>query len=221
MARARRQAANDGGFSLMEAMVVLIIGGMALMLVFAIGGRAAGIGFGLGRRALAVTDGELAEDNLRELMHGVSIPPAEAGSGNPGIAVFNGGPQGFEGDAILGRSTLCASAGPVQRLRVRIEPLPDGDRVTCAAGAGAPRVAADLRPRRASFAYSTDGVRWGAHWTSTPDIGPATTGPRARSVYIRLASADGAVEILEAAASGRPALYPARAVVPAHGGAPQ
>ena len=53
MARARRQAANDGGFSLMEAMVVLIIGGMALMLVFAIGGRAAEIGFGLGRRALA------------------------------------------------------------------------------------------------------------------------------------------------------------------------
>ncbi len=201
---------------------MLIIGGMALMLVFAIGGRAAGIGFGLGRRALAVTDGELAEDNLREVMAGVSIPPDGGGPAAIGAASFTGGPGGFQGEAILGRSTLCAGAGPIERLRVRIESLADGDRVTCAAGAGAPRVVADLRPRRAAFAYSTDGARWSAGWSSRDKAAAdAVAGaPRARSLYIRLASPDGAMEILGAADSGRPALYALRTAGPATGGPP-
>ncbi len=39
------------GFSLIEALIVLIVAGFALMLVFAIGGQAARTGFALGRRA--------------------------------------------------------------------------------------------------------------------------------------------------------------------------
>ena len=44
---------RSAGFSLIEALIVLLVAGMALMLVFSIGGESARTGFRLGRRALA------------------------------------------------------------------------------------------------------------------------------------------------------------------------
>ncbi len=215
----RGQSSGRGGFSLMEAMVVLIVAGMALMLVFAVGGRATQLGFRLGGQALGAVDGELAEANVRTVMAAMTLRPAGVAfdpmAADAGKASFAGGPASFQGDAVLARASLCGGAGPAHALRVDIKSLRDGDAVLCRVGAGPSVVLADLRPRRARFAYSTDGRRWSDRWIepTTPSLAQAD-GPREQALFIRLATVDGAIDITDRSTSGRPDLAKATAAAP-------
>jgi type II secretory pathway pseudopilin PulG len=208
-----RRGCSAAGFSLIEALIVLLVAGMALMLVFSIGGQSARTGFALGRRALAAADEDVTQDQLRGLIRGLTLAPAGVDPAQLGLAPFSGDAAGFEGDAVLDRSGVCGEAGPVGRVRVAIETHADGDRVTCQGAAAAPRLLADLRPRRVRFAYSTDGVRWSDAWR--PPVAPsvAMAGPQRPtrspvSVFVRLASDDGRFELVERAGSGPAWLYP-------------
>jgi hypothetical protein len=195
------------GFSLLEALIVLIIAGAALMLVFAIGGHAARTGFRLGRGALAAADSELAEDELRSLIRGVLLPPTAVDPQTVGLRPFSGDAKAFQADVLLDRSGLCAVAGPAELLRVEIEPQGDGDIVTCAAGAGPKVTVADLRPRRVRFAYSADGRTWSDQWTTAPVWSIGRHEPAMRALYVRLASDDGRIDIVDRSTSGPPFLY--------------
>ena len=207
----RPSPSDRAGFSLIEAMLVLIIGGVALIMVFAIGGRAAQIGFGLGGRALAVGDHQLADDSLRVLIAGLSIAPTASVGQSAGIADIRGASDSFAGEAVLDRSTLCAPAGPAPRVNVRIESGRGGDVVSCQIGQGPRIVLLDLRPRRASFAYSEDGVRWSDRWSSSSRLGAESESRgHERALFIRLSSSDGTEELVGRAASGRPGLYSPR-----------
>jgi hypothetical protein len=88
-----------------------------------------------------------------------------------------------------------------------------GDVVTCQADGGAVTQLTDLRPRRARFSYSDDGLTWRDGWRDAPDLMARAQAPRERAVYVRLATDDGRIEVLERASSGRPGLYPAETVV--------
>jgi hypothetical protein len=185
----------------------LLVAGMALMLVFSIGGESARTGFALGRRALAAADDDVTQDQLRSLIRDLTPPPIGADPARLGLSPFFGDARGFQSDAVLQRSDLCGEAGPVGHLRVAIETHPDGDVVTCQTGSGAPRLVADLRPRRARFAYSVDGVSWRDGWAAPVLPTAALAGPQhvaksPISVLIRLASDDGAIELVERASSG-------------------
>jgi hypothetical protein len=204
---AERKARATRGFSLIEALIVLLVAGMALMLVFSIGGGAARTGFQLGRRALAAADGEVAEDELRGLIAGLRLAPGGVDPQTLKLAPFAGDARGFAADAVLARPGLCGPAGPAGRLRVAIETRPDGDVVTCQAGAAPAVLVADLAPRRARFAYSLDGVRWSDRWSPPPPFDPKAP-PVEQALYIRLASDDGQVEVVGRASSGPPWLYP-------------
>jgi type II secretory pathway pseudopilin PulG len=195
------------GFSLLEALIVLIIAGAALMLVFAIGGQAARTGFRLGRGALAAADAEVAEDELRGLIRGLVLPPDAVDPQALGMQPFSGDARSFQADFLLDRPGLCAAAGPAGRLRVAIEPQADGDIVTCGAPASPKVIVADLRPRRARFAYSVDGVAWSDQWSTRPTWSGLRHDPAARVLYVRLASDDGRIDIVERAASGPPFLF--------------
>lgn len=71
------QTARRSGFSLIEALVVLAIGGMALAVIFSIGIKAGDSGFSLGRRAMSVADADVAVSDLRSIIRSVSVrPPA-------------------------------------------------------------------------------------------------------------------------------------------------
>jgi type II secretory pathway pseudopilin PulG len=201
------------GFSLIEALVVLLVAGMALMLVFSIGGQSARTGFSLGRRALAAADDEVTQDQLRSLIRDLTPAPIGVDPAPSGLAPFVGDASGFQGDAVLHRAGVCGDAGPAGHLRVAIESHADGDVVSCQVGAAAPRTVADLRPRRVRFAYSTDGVRWSDGWRApavarAPIVGPTRPIRSPASVFIRLASDDGRIELVERANSGPPWLFP-------------
>jgi type II secretory pathway pseudopilin PulG len=193
------------GFSLIEALIVLIVAGLALMLVFSIGGQAARTGFALGRRALTVADGEVSQDELRGLVGALVLPPAGADPAAMKLDPISGGPRGFEADAVLTRPGLCGPAGPAGRLSIAIDAQADGDLVTCQARGQATIVVADLRPRRVRFSYSADGSSWRDAW-SQPPIDPQHA-PVEQSVFIRLSSDDGRVEWVDRATSGPPWLY--------------
>jgi hypothetical protein len=198
----RRGAA---GFSLIEALIVLVVAGFALMLVFSIGGQAARTGFALGRRALTVADGEVSQDELRALVGALVVPPAGVDPAKLNLDPFVGDAQGFAADAVLTRPGLCGPAGPAGRLKVAIDPQAGGDLVTCQTRGQAPIVVADLRPRRARFAYSADGATWDDNWAPPP--APLHAAPAAQSVFIRLYSDDGRVEWIDRATSGPPWFY--------------
>jgi prepilin-type N-terminal cleavage/methylation domain-containing protein len=203
-ARLRRRR----GFSLIEALIVLLVAGMALMLVFSIGGDSARTGFQLGRRALAAADGEVAEDELRGLIAALELAPARRDPAKVKLAPFAGDARGFTADAVLARPGPCGPAGPAGRLRVAIERYGDGDEVICQAGAAAPVMVADLRPRHARFAYSLDGAHWSDGYASPTSFDPKAD-PAEQALFIRLASDDGLVDIVGRASSGPPWLYPA------------
>jgi prepilin-type N-terminal cleavage/methylation domain-containing protein len=209
-----RPGRGRDGFSLIEALIVLLVAGMALMLVFSIGGGAARTGFQLGRRALAAADGEVAEDELRALVAGLRLAPGGADPQALKLLPLVGDARGFAADAVLARPGLCGPAGPVGRLRVAIESRPDGDEVTCQAGSAPVAVVADLAPRRARFAYSPDGTHWSDRWTSPPPATDPKAEPVEQALYVRLASEDGQVDIVARASSGPPWLYPKPPVKP-------
>ncbi len=176
--------------------------------MFTIGGRAAEIGFGLGGRALAVGDSQLADDALRILISGLELPPEGPTLGDIGESGPKGEAEAFSGRAMLDRSTLCAPSGPAGEIEVRIQSGGGGDRLTCQIGRASPIVLMDLRPRRARFSYSPDGVIWSDRWRE--DAWPRKSGAaRSRALYIRLATDDGSVLVVGEAQSGRPVLHPA------------
>ena len=202
----RRAARRLGGFSLIEALIVLIVAGFALMLVVSIGGQAARTGLSLGRRALTVADGEVSQDELRGLVGALVVPPVGADPAALKLDPLVGDARGFSADAILTRPGLCGPAGPAGLLKVAIDPQPGGDLVTCQARGQTAIVVADLRPRRARFSYSADGANWRDDW-SPPPADPRYAAVE-QSVFIRLASDDGRVEWVDRASSGPPWLYP-------------
>ena len=65
----------QAGFSVVEALVVLVISVMAILLAFAAARHAAGIGFRLGRGALDEADGSPNEAGLRALIAGLDVAP--------------------------------------------------------------------------------------------------------------------------------------------------
>ena len=209
--RSVRRVGRMAGFSLIEALIVLIVAGFALMLVFSIGGQAARTGFALGRRALTVADGEVSQDELRGLVSALALAPAGADPMVMKVDPFVGDPRGFSADAILTRAGLCGPAGPAGRLRIAIDSQPGGDLVTCQARGGAALVVADLRPRRVRFSYSVDGDSWRDDWASPPPDPHHALGEQ--SIFVRLASDDGRIEWVDRATSGPPWLYPQPAAV--------
>jgi len=195
---------------LIEALIVLAVAGMALMLVFSVGLRAVDAGFRLGRRSLETADLRFADEALRRIVRDLELAPLDpaAPTAVEIPARFSGDARGFVGDALLRTAAPCADPGPTRALSVRLQARPDGDVLLCAIQDRPSTVLLDLRPRRARFAYSTDGVAWRDAWRpSRPPLGrPLAASPEERSVYVRLTTDDGAIQMIERASSGRPAL---------------
>lgn len=188
------------GFSLIEALVVLAISGMALAIIFSIGTKAGDSGFALGRKAMAAADQDVAVGDFRSLVRSVLVRPQatfKAGVDQPTI----GGPDRFEGDAVMERATQCAPLGWAGRLVLSVRPR-GGERVlVCQSGARTVELLTTRDPQ-AALSYSRDGRNWSPNVALAPVSSGAPPPLRSEALYIRF---DGGprLDLIEMAGSGR------------------
>lgn len=192
--------ARRSGFSLIEALVVLAIGGMALAVIFSIGIKAGDTGFSLGRRAMSVADADVAISDLRSIIRSISVrPPASIidGVDHPIFAA----PDRLEADVVMERATGCAPQGWAGRLtlsfRTQGEPT-----LMCQAGDRTVTLLTLPKGVEAFFAYSENGEVWGPTYEAPKALATRMEGMRSRQFFMRLKA--GPVDIVESASSGLP-----------------
>lgn len=197
------QTARRSGFSLIEALVVLAIGGMALAVIFSIGIKAGDTGFSLGRRAMAVADADVAISDLRSIIRSISLRPTAMiieGVDQPVIA----GPLRLEADAVMERATGCAPQGWAGRLTLTIETQGAERVVMCQAGPRkTPIMTLPRGSAAAAFSYSSDRAAWVSAFESPKAPSNDTESFRSQSLWVRLRGGP-TLDIVDMAASGRP-----------------
>ena len=202
--RARRVSGGSAraGVSLVEALVVLTIVSVLLVLLFSVGAQGVRAGFRAGGRATAAADAGVGAESLRVLLRGLRLP-VRGRDGRP----FVGGPDGLTGAVVPLRSTACAAA-PSPALRLELRVSQGRTQLVCPTAPGEADgrpeegevVLLDLGPGRAAFAYALAGRPWTDRLTAevprATQGGPPAPFPR---LWVRLATADGRVEVVEAA----------------------
>lgn len=198
-----KRRAAQAGFSLIEALVVLAIGGMALAIVFGIGLRAGDAGFGLGRRAMDASDADVAISDLRAILRSVALRPPQtfyAESDRP----MAGQDQRLEAEVVMERATTCAPEGFAGPLTLEIQGDGALQRLTCRAAG--PTVDLARLGGGASLSYSVDGVTWLPSYTNAPERGvfgePVYA---AHTVFVRVSGPR--FDVVERLSSGRPELW--------------
>ncbi|PQZ73528.1 hypothetical protein CQ039_16285 [Brevundimonas sp. MYb52] len=196
------QTARRAGFSLIEALVVLAIGGMALAVIFSIGIKAGDTGFSLGRRAMSVADADVAISDLRAIIRSLSVRPTATiieGVDQPILA----GPERLEADAVMERATGCAPQGWAGRLTLTIETQGDEKVLMCEAGPRKTPIMNLPRGATAAFSYSTDSTTWTPAYESPSAPSNTAESFRSFSLWVRL-NAEPTLDVVDLAASGRP-----------------
>ena len=195
------QTARRAGFSLIEALVVLAIGGMALAVIFSIGIKAGDTGFSLGRRAMSVADADLAISDLRSIIRSISLRPPVfilEGVDEPIVA----GPERLEADAVMERATGCAPQGWAGRLMLTIETQGNERVLMCQAGARKTPIMA-LPMEGAALSYSEDGQTWAPTFEPPRNQAMSMEGMQSQKLFVRLKGGS-SVDVVDLAFSGLP-----------------
>ena len=189
------------GFSLIEALVVLAIGGMALAIIFSIGVKAGDTGFSLGRRAMSAADLDVSVSDARTLIRSIALRPPEtfnAAVDRP----LSGAPDRLEADVVMERATQCAPQGWTGRMVLTVQRQDGQGLLTCQAGSDPTTLITTSDPT-ARLSYSTDGLTWSDAYASATRA-EANEDGQMRSIRLFVRFQGGAVDVLEAAGSGRP-----------------
>lgn len=189
------------GFSLIEALVVLAIGGMALAIIFSIGVKAGDAGFSLGRRAMSAADLDVSISDARSLIRSIALRPPETFNAAVDRPV-SGGPDRLEVDVVTERATQCAPVGWAGRMTLSVQRQNGQGVLICEIDGHATPLITTSDPS-AQLAYSTDGASWSDTFEQASRTGAAGDG-QMRSVRLFVRFRGGAVDVLEAAGSGRP-----------------
>ncbi len=187
------------GFSLIEALVVLAVGGLALTVIFSIGMRAGDAGFRLGRGAMAAADRDVALGDIRATVRSIALRPPSAFL--PQIdRSMDGQARRMEVEVVMERATQCAPQGWSGRLVLEIVDQGGERLLTCRAGDRPVTRLMTLSLGLTGFSFSTDGQVWAPAYANTP--APRGEGPvRPLNLWVRLAGPG--VDIVEMASSGR------------------
>ena len=189
------------GFSLIEALVVLAIGGMTLAIIFSIGIRAGDTGFKLGRRALTVADSDVAVSDARSVIRSFVLRPTttfRAGVDAPLI----GNATSLAGDVVMERANQCGPQGWAGPMTLSVRGSDETHQLVCSAG-GRDVTLLTVTGEDPEFSYSLDRVSWSPTYTNAPEqTGGARGDLRPVTVYVRLSGAKD--DILESVSSSRP-----------------
>lgn len=194
------QTARRSGFSLIEALVVLAIGGMALAVIFSIGIKAGDSGFSLGRRALSVADADMAISDLRSIIRSITVRPPAAvleGVDRPLLA----GPDRLEVDVVMERATGCAPQGWAGRMTLSVQTQGE-PALMCEAGGRTTALMPLPKGVPAALSYSEDGQAWAPTFESPRATVMNLESMLSRRLMVRLKA--GPVDVVETASSGLP-----------------
>lgn len=218
------------GFTLFEALVALAVTGLAMTVMLDVGMRGVATSFRLGGRAVDRANQQVSLQALRDTLDSLVIPPIavssaaaeaeteeaeEAGQGD----TFDGQSEQLSAYVIATRDTPCLPVGGQGRLTLSITVEGGRTQIACQLGDEDPVTLANLSWPDAAFSYSEDGVEWTDTWTVTRGETvdqSAVPDAELRKVYVRLASSDGANQLIGLASSGR--ALPQTAPVAAGGG---
>lgn len=214
----RAPSRRVAGFTLFEALIALAVTGLAVGVMLDVGMRGVSTGFRLGGRAVDRANQQVSLQALRDTIDDLVVPPIavssaaaeaetdaaeEAGQGD----TFDGQPTQLSAYVIAARDTPCLPVGGQRRLTLTI--TVEGGRTFIACQLGEeedPVVLANLSWPDATFSYSEDGTTWTDTWAVTRgETVEQAVVPDAelRRVYVRVASSDGANQLIGLASSGR------------------
>jgi type II secretory pathway pseudopilin PulG len=204
---------SKAGFTLIEAVVALAVTAMTCSILFAIGARGGQTVLRLGNRALETADSQLARDTYRSVIESLVVPglttvtQAQGGVDMTDVDTSLTGDAGSVSAKWLGlRSTACGAAGDSGRMVLTLATVNSHSVVTCQLDDGQAINLLDLGPREAHFEYSEDGETWTDSWTveaGEPVENALNPSAELRRVYVRLASTDGAADLVALTTSGR------------------
>ena len=194
------QITRRAGFSLIEALVVLAIGGMALAVIFSIGLKAGDTGFALGRRAMAAADTDVAVNDLRVLIRSLELRPGAMfveGTDQPLV----GTAERLEGHVVLQQATVCAPQGWAGRLSLAVEPIDGGQALVCHAGSRSVPLMSWKLGEQPGFSYSPDGSNWTSDYQSATQAVSRDQFVPEDILWVRLAAAP-RTDVIERVTSG-------------------
>lgn len=197
MLRSRRS-----GFSLIEALVVLAIGGMALAIIFNIGVKAGDTGFGLGRRAMAAADADIVVGDLRDIIQGLALTPPSMFREAYSVPVI-GTSEKLEADVVMGRATQCAPVGWAGKLVLTIEKTESLVLLTCETDLNRTVLATLPASGEAYMSYSTDGQIWRSEYTNLDRDRQNYEHSRSERLWVRVHLSP-TFDVVESAFSGPP-----------------
>lgn len=192
---------SRAGFSLVEALVVLAVGGMALAIIFTIGTKAGDTGFSLGRRAMAAADADIAYSDLRSILTSYLLRPPAAALPDLDRAL-EGEANRLTGEVVMRRATRCAPRGWHGELILAVEPQGDRQVLTCQAGSSKV-ILIPLQRGGAAFQYSSDGVDWRDRYSNAPEFFDEPSAADSIDLHVRFVAREDRIDILERLTSGR------------------
>jgi hypothetical protein len=221
MARARpgsRPNPRVAGFTMIEALAALVVTGLTLSVMFAIGMKNIQSGYRLGHRAVDHANQQVSAGAVRDVLHSMVIPAlapasqaaedeAETNDQNGMGDEFDGASDTLAGYIIAARDNPCLPVGGEGRITLSFKADNGRTLLMCQVNGGEPVVLANLSWPDAAFSYSEDGATWTDSWQvvrgQTVDAA-AVPDAEQREVYVRIASHDGASQLVELIQSGRP-----------------
>jgi hypothetical protein len=212
MPRLRTRRAK-GGFTLIEAILVLAITSLTIGIIFTIGARGGSTVLRLGSRALDVADTQLARDTFRSVVDSLIVPSLTTRAQSEGGLEADAELTSLTGDAaqlsaqwLAKRTTACGPAGQAGRLTLALTSSAGHTVLSCQLEDGEPVTLLDLGVRQARFEYSEDGTNWVEAWTveaGQPVMDAAEPNAELRRVYVRLVTDDGLADLIALTTSGR------------------
>lgn len=155
------------GFTIIEALIVLMISSVILTVALGMASRSAEQSIRLGERSLDQMNLFIEQEIFRILLGEFVLSLQEFGDAPPENYV-SGDAAAFEGVVSARRPIACAGPAPWLEVSLRIEQGAGGGRLVCVAG-GRSFDIARWEAGAARFEYSADGRNWRADWPVRAD----------------------------------------------------
>jgi type II secretory pathway pseudopilin PulG len=160
------RAHSEAGFTMIEALIVLIVSSVIFAVLFQISSRASERSAQLGARAQALADATLDERLFRMVLDRLS-PPLQREGDAPPDANLAGVANRIDGWASSDMAAACMGLEPYEQVSLVIRQGPQGGALLCVGGRGEFPLAS-WPSGAARFEYSADGRVWHERWP-TPE----------------------------------------------------